>query len=796
MVVTLLWLMTGCMGFNTDSSAGEQAAPLSLPDWQISQPEYQRDMMLGRVSYPRDVKPILDSRCIVCHACYDAPCQLKLTSREGLQRGASKAVVYDGERLNPAPPTRLFVDAGTTAQWRHKGFYPVLNEGNQSPTTNLEDSTLALMLALKQEQPMPTSGKLPDAFEFGLSRDLQCPQRDEFDEYRRNHPLWGMPYGLPALESSQHQTLVNWLRQGAKVPPRPPLPVTLTRQIGDWETFLNVDNPKQKLVSRYLYEHLFIGHLHFHASSPRHFFKLVRSTTPPGRPIREIATLRPYDPPGSVPFYYRLRPILSTIVDKNHFVYELSPQKMTRLRELFLKPDYTVNRLPDYRRQNASNPFLTFAEIPPQSRYQFMLDDAAFFVSGFIKGPVCRGQIALNVIRDQFWVAFISPDLDYVNRQSDFLARNSRLLALPAAGGDNMGLLAWHRYDALAKHYMKAKQKAIDEVIPKDVGPNLDFLWDGEKTNPNAALTVFRHYDSATVVPGMIGKTPLTAWVLSYSTFERLHYLLVAGFNVFGNVGHQLATRKYMDYLRMEAENDFLRFLPSADRKPMRNLWYRGFFGRYTTLFDDPLYGVSRPTGIHYHSDDPKKEFFHLLRQRLGHAVAADPLNRCEEDECTRMSSSYTEQRVETLLRNLAQLQGKQLYALPEVSFLNIRVGKPAAQQLAYTLIRNKMLENVSSLVAENIRRLPDEDTLTIVPGLLGSYPNFFFSIEEHELQIFASMLADAHDSITAEKLYQRFGVHRTDNRIWELSDWFNRIHHQQNPIQAGWFDLNRYHNF
>lgn len=33
---------------------------------------------------------------------------------------------------------------------------------------------------------------------------------------------------------------------------------------------------------------------------------------------------------------------------------------------------------------------------------------------------------------------------------------------------------------------------------------------------------------------------------------ERIHYLLVAGFNVFGNVGHQLNTRLYINFLRMQ----------------------------------------------------------------------------------------------------------------------------------------------------------------------------------------------------------------------------------------------------
>ena len=66
----------------------------------------------GQVDYWSDVKPVMEQRCIVCHACYDAPCQLKLSSIEGIERGASPAVVYNQSRLTKAPPTRLFEDAG------------------------------------------------------------------------------------------------------------------------------------------------------------------------------------------------------------------------------------------------------------------------------------------------------------------------------------------------------------------------------------------------------------------------------------------------------------------------------------------------------------------------------------------------------------------------------------------------------------------------------------------------------------------------------------------------------------
>ncbi len=79
-------------------------------------------------SFNADVKPILEHKCIACHACYDAPCQLKLTSGAGLLRGATEKTVYNGTRLKDADPTRLFVDAHSQAQWREKEFFSVFND--------------------------------------------------------------------------------------------------------------------------------------------------------------------------------------------------------------------------------------------------------------------------------------------------------------------------------------------------------------------------------------------------------------------------------------------------------------------------------------------------------------------------------------------------------------------------------------------------------------------------------------------------------------------------------------------
>ena len=141
---------------------------------------YDRPRAGGSVSYWQDVKPVFESRCIVCHACYDAPCQLKLTSYEGLARGANIEQVYNGERLIASTLTRMFEDAHSTVEWRQKDFFPVLNERDDNPQANIDGSVLAQMLLLKQDNPLPQQDILPEIFTLGLTLQQQCTQNEPF----------------------------------------------------------------------------------------------------------------------------------------------------------------------------------------------------------------------------------------------------------------------------------------------------------------------------------------------------------------------------------------------------------------------------------------------------------------------------------------------------------------------------------------------------------------------------------------------------------------------------------------
>ncbi|NOX95507.1 MAG: hypothetical protein GXP04_10570 [Alphaproteobacteria bacterium] len=331
-----------------------------------------------------DAKALLQTverRCVVCHGCYDAPCQLRMTSAEGISRGASKQLVYDSSRLEEAPLTRLGIDASSVDKWRGLGFFDVTSA---TEAADPAQSILWRMLVLGKKHPVPKNAPLPKSIDLGITRELSCPAPDEFERYERKNPFGGMPYAMAPMADDEWATLSAWAAAGAPALQQNSLAVDeLHTQIAEWERFFNGGALKERLIARYLYEHLYLAHLYFSGTEARTYFQLVRSPTPPGEPIRIIATRRPYDDPGADEFYYRLSPIRETILHKTHITYEIGPGRLARYRELFLQADWQVTELPSYEPAIASNPFTAFVAIPADARYRFLLDDAEYIIRTF-----------------------------------------------------------------------------------------------------------------------------------------------------------------------------------------------------------------------------------------------------------------------------------------------------------------------------------------------------------------------------------------------------------------------------
>lgn len=743
------------------------------------------------IDFRKQVKPILDQRCVVCHACYDAPCQLKLGSIEGIARGANKARVYDGERLIEANLTRLFEDAHSLETWRDKDFFPIVSDAPTGAHENLASSVMAELLALKQSSPLPKQPLLPQEIALEINREYQCPKLDELTSYKEDYPLWGMPYGLPKLTKEEHETLSLWIAKGAKGGDELVLSDDILKKIDHWEAFLNQDDLKSQLMSRYLFEHLFLVNLHFDdfgvanntSQKKPQFFKMVRSISPPGKAVEGIYTRRPFDDPKVKRVYYRIIPVTETLVHKSHMPFLLTADRMQKWKTWFIEPEYTVEFLPSYLPEEASNPFITFAQLPVDSRYRYMLDESQNTIMQFIKGPVCRGQMALNVINDHFWVLFADPRVASAESNNQFLQDALQNISLPAEEQSNALPTAWIKYAKQERKYLQAKSEFIDTSIDDSVEITLDLLWDGEGTNDNLALTVFRHSDAASVVKGLVGNRPQTAWILTYPLFERIHYLLVAGYDVYGNVGHQLNSRMYMDFLRMEGEFNFLSFLPQKAQKATRKKWYRGSVSKV----EDFVYQANESqisSDIEYKTSEPLTELYALIQDKVADVQSRKHLK----------DSGFQAPSLLSSFERINKLVGGGLFLLPESTLIEV-YRESSNERHIYTMLRHSAHSNISHLFGEQERRLFEEDTVTIASGFMTSHPNAFLRIEEGEVDSFATQLASMKTAEDYTRLLDRFGIRRSHPRFWDFADNLHTYFSDHYPNEAAYLDFNRLEN-
>ncbi|MCA0936384.1 fatty acid cis/trans isomerase [Vibrio alginolyticus] len=779
LILVIVSLFAGCAtyaGFNYDALFGPQLVRERTASVESEHANF----------FLNNVKPIIDNRCVVCHACYDAPCQLKLSSVEGIDRGATKALVYEGTRLTAAAPTRLFEDAETTQEWRDAGFHPVLNEREQSISANINAGLIARLLTQKERHPLPSQVQL-EGFDFSINREQTCPTIEEYEQYEKDHPNWGMPFGMPNLTDSEYLTLMNWLENGAKMNAHTPISVHEQAQIDRYEDFLNEDNLKNQLMARYIYEHLFLSHLYFSEPNQKlkpRFFSLVRSSTPPGQPVRRISTRRPYDDPGTDRVYYRLIPEQGTIVDKTHMPYALNQQRFDNWKQWFIHPAYSVTELPSYKLEVAANPMTSFTDIPVKSRFKFMLDNAQNTIMAFIKGPVCRGQLALNVINDHFWVFFLDPDKTDIPALNEFYRSQADNLKLPSELASNtLPVTNWVMYARQQARYLEAKSDFANKRDKYVEYVSTDIIWDGYGANPNAALTVFRHFDSASVVQGLVGEQPKTAWVMDYSLLERIHYLLVAGFDVYGNFGHQLITRMFMDFLRMEGESNFISLLPADMRHQLQSSWYQNQSPQLTDFLLRNVKPFNQPTNVVYTTDDPKRELLNMLQKQLSPAL----LSRYEITD-TALSAESEQQ-----IKRIGQVKGEGLKTVPQITMLMVR--SQSGEDELFTLLHNNAHTNISSLFDEESNRNFAEDDMTIVHGVLGSYPAAFFSIEEDQIRDFVDQFSSLQNEEDYVNLLDRFAIRRSSDEFWPFSDRLHHWYRTNQPIEFGLLDYNRFEN-
>lgn len=451
--------------------------------------------------------------------------------------------------------------------------------------------------------------------------------------------------------------------------------------------------------------------------------------------------------------------------------YALNQQRLARWNNLLYQAPFAVESLPNY--DNGSNPFKVFAAIPADARYQFMLDEAEFSIMGFIKGPVCRGQTALNVIQDKFWVLFTDPDNIKSKGFDKFFYEQADNLELPSDySAKHRALRSWRKFAKREKAYIGAVEDILKQIKDPDKYLGLDSLWEN---NDNASLTIFRHFDSAVVVRGLQGQTPKTAWIIDYPVLERIHYLLVAGYDVYGSIRHQLVTRLYMDLLRIESEMAFITLLPKEQRQAEIESWYLDSTKDLKEFIDDTSFFFEQKNSVTYNTSNPKQELFNKLKTRY------------------KVAEQYQLDVTSGPLTGLNKLANAAVQQLAQSSFIIVE-DKEGIPQL-YTLLRHNERSNVSTLLKEKKTRLPHLDTAELFKGLIVSYPEIIFKLNKQQQKDFVQQLQQVNNAASYNQLLDNYAIRRTNPDFWQVSDLLHQTHQQQNPTTYGLFDYNRLEN-
>lgn len=740
--------------------------------------------------YSTQIQPILNNRCVACHSCLESPCQLNLQSYEGLLRGLTKERVYNPSRLSSIKPTRLHIDALTSEEWASKGFLPVLPDSSKSFAYSALGQALQSSFSFHRVfSPLP------------VQQSLSCVSTSEYLENKKTP--FSMPYNLASISINDYSKIANWVNQGQKPPKKSSRRDFFKDDIGAivrFEEMLNYDEPKNRLVARYLYEHLFLADIFFSSkdSIQPNFYKLIRSSEPCSE-YKIIATSVPNeDPKVAFPYYCILKNV-NSVAAKNHLPYKINNLKLDWFNEIFINSKWDQKIVvPNYDNQYRANPFLTFQSIPIESRYRFLLEDSWYHIMTFIKGPVCNGNSALDSIQNQFYVFFTDPKMDLAVINPQFRSLLNQVDNLPGELGSDVSTSLLSTY--LNMHTKRKANRDYKNTLAEITFPNgrgLESVWDGNGTNPNAVVTVLRHNDYSSVLQGAVGTVSKTIFLLDYSTFERLVYNLVVNFDVFGNFGHQILTRMYMDIIRMDSENNFLELMPKKLRKEIKASWYRSNLG----ITDIKMRAINE-----YKFSDTestikvisKKDLVsEILYKRFNDVVRGkiDPLyfNKFTDD-IGPVSKTENETTSDIILSELTNNKvGENTFAryFPEVAYLVVtKNGKPISN---YNIIANKEFRNISWIFFEQQRRLKEQDSLIISHNFLAAGPNIIFTIEASDIREFVdrALKIDSESAMYQFKL--KYQINRLNPSFWDVYDYLNNAFLAEDPVRAGFIDLTRY---
>ncbi|MBF0314211.1 MAG: fatty acid cis/trans isomerase [Oligoflexia bacterium] len=746
------------------------------------------------------VQPLLAKRCVVCHSCTNGPCQLNMTSYKAIERGIHKIDPY-GLTVSEKVDTRI-ANNRTIEHWRSVGFEPILpgDESGLAPEESIlyrnliRGQTNTYQNPAFQEQEIRRMGM---AHESSIYECSATPK--EYALYEAKYPQGGMPCGLPALPADEFKILVDWVKSGGLGPSKmaqeeasnPQLsgvskenPVEVIRA---WDEFLN-GSLESQLVARYLFEHLFLGNIHFE-ENPGEFYRLVRSSTPYPYPIQQIATETVQDaPPTEGRVYYRMQKIDRVIEAKTHIVWRLSRKSLEHWKEVFLqKWPWKIASLPGYE---SKNPFAVFEPIPTKARAQFMRENFRLLRLSIGKGPVCFEQVSTYALDSYIFMMMLKPEAD------------------PTVMNPKLGLKSWNNFFTREYQWrgMFLGDNRFGEVAFKNAferelrrlrphGLSIDDIWDGEdgKKDPNA-LVVGRRFQRSvefdTAETKNLTGMPNSVALATYATSERYHYNILATYKYWGNLIHKHDTWEFSMYLRTEEEDLYISLLPDqAYRDEVRARLTSPMGRRYFNLDHDYAQGRPANTKESYNED----MLLRAILKKFGPTIVGpeDTLNNWPNTNLPQkiLPAITNIEEWEQGLRAITAKSGIYPRYFPNIAY--VRIG--GANGELYSLTTQRAYSPHKLSLFEKSSRRPDDDVIHAYHGLMGIAPELFFDLSFENASSFLKELQAVHDPESSAAFFSKYKIARNSPKFWSFADWLHAWQEKNMPIEGGILEFRFY---
>ncbi len=736
--------------------------------------------------YSREVQPILDIRCATCHSCKESPCGLTLTSPEGVQRGAHHKSLLPGA-FTSGIRSKIFHDGKNENDWRSKGFYSVTRATPimRNQGLNSGNSSVFAAAILNKMNPLHVI----------VSANLLDTEINMCKEGLKDLNLVpAMPYKMTSLTQEETETLMKWinsddpeqiLQQAIDNPDRarPKNPFAIKA----WEDFFNHPTNRAKWTSRYLYEKLFLARFYIQ-ESPGEFYELVRSHTPSGQEIDVISTLKAFDKPADK-FYYRLFKVRSTLMNKDHFIYEVSYSELEHLKNLFWNAKWTKKDSEIPFNFNETNPLIAFRFIPAKSRYNWMLENAKLLLDISARAQNCRSIGAGAPYWDNMLHIFLKPEADVTVMNDDFADQAGHLLRIPRTTNGRHHIL--ERFLSDQMEYSKIKQQMLKNLRPQ--GFLLEDVWDGVNgENKNAIVTVLRHEWTASAHQGQMGSTPRSVLLLDYALFERYFYLCNVATEITEPGIQQGAVVNYLFDVKKEAEDQFLSFIEEKQRRSIRQNLVQGFnvdkeFGPQFSLPQNP-----ESKKIEFQNNDVYDSFIkNFLTQKFKPSIIGVKSHIIPNP--TKNLSSISKE-----IRSTLDSSEQQLFAayLPNVSYLLVLdQGKIEYFSLLanrYHSSRNR-LSLIDNTKYDKSTRVADRDVIEVYDGIEANFPEKFYIVKSENLTKFLQDMKKLRNRQEFLVFNSNYGLDQNQKYFWNYMDAINSFFIRTNPIEGGIIDLHKY---